>query len=224
MMKHRLTTRCRAEAGDDALPVARPLSPRAPRRAASEEHRVPRGPAVMSKARRHRQQSALAGAPELSGGREVMRVARVCGENVYELEGGDGARGLYALPARLRHVVFIRPRSLVLAARDPAARGAVAGDIEAALLDCHLPELRRHPRWPPRFAEGGTGGGGGDGGGEEEKRAEEVAVAAGNEAAAAGVVGAGGGAREDSSSEESELEGNPNRRKADMFSDSEDDV
>lgn len=136
---------------------------------------------------------------------------------MYELEGGDGSRALYTLPSRLRHVVFIRPRSHVLALPDPAraARGKVVGDIDAVVLDAHLAELRRHPLWPPRFAEGGKAGGDRDDvgcGADEDVGAGDVALRA---------EGGGDADGDYASSEESELEGNPNRRRADMFHDSD---
>lgn len=130
-----------------------------------------------------------------------MRVRTVCGENAYELEAPDGVRGLFVLPSRLRHVVFIRPGSLVLALRNEGGvKTKVCGDIDAVVLDVHMSALRRHPLWPEEF--GGADGVEGE---------EEV------EGKGGGVVTVG------SESDESELEGNPNMRKCDMYSDSEGD-
>jgi translation initiation factor IF-1 len=154
-----------------------------------------------------------------------MRVARVCGENTYELETADGERALYSLPSRLRHVVFIRPGSYVLALADPvrAARGKLHGDIEAVVLDMHLANLRRHPRWPPRF--GGCSGGdhGDEEEGEEEKDEEKEKGMEGEGGSIAPEEDRLGEGEDDASSEESQLDENPNLRKADMFSDSEDE-
>lgn len=159
----------------------------------------------------------LLSAPELSVSQSVMRVTGVRGENIYELEAGDGSLALYSLPSRLRHVVFIRPGSYVLAEADEAraAKGKVSGDIDAVVLDLHLAEMRRHPRWPARFArQGGKGVVGGEhaiGEGEGESEDGQCAV----------VDERGLGEDEEGSSSESELEGNPNRRKYEVYSDEE---
>jgi hypothetical protein len=156
-----------------------------------------------------------------------MRVVGVRGENTYELDDGYEGRHLYTLPRRLRHVVFIRPGSYVLALRDDqlAERGSkIVGEIQTAILDTHLAELRKHLRWPPVFAKIpltlAT----------PTSKVSDALVASaptsslpvldsGDTRASFGVV-----AEQDfRSGDESDLECNPNQRKADRYESSSDD-
>jgi hypothetical protein len=147
-----------------------------------------------------------------------MRVAGVCGENTYELEDGGGCRELFTLPNRLRHVVFIRPGSYVLALRDDelVVRGArIIGEIQAAILDTHLAELRLHPRWPPAFSKQNVVTAVCDSRLQAAAFPSEtpIPMVACDEPGDAGNEGR----VELDSSEESDLEGNPNQRKADRY-------
>lgn len=130
-----------------------------------------------------------------------MRVVAARGANAYDLVSAAGARGLYDLPARLRHVVFIRPGSTVLVL-ERRGESKVRGDIDAVVLGVHLKEMRKDKLWPAAWRQ--------PRGGDEEDGGEVVE----------GAVVEG---EQEGSDSESEIEANPNTRKADMYSDSEDD-
>ena len=86
-----------------------------------------------------------------------MRVAGARGENLYDVEDGNGNSFVFVLPKRLRHVVFIRKGSFVFARHDNTRRdGTVRGDIETVILDCHLSALQREPFWPALFLRKGN--------------------------------------------------------------------
>lgn len=111
----------------------------------------------MPKASRRKQQQALSSAPSLEEGQKVGRVVCARGENNYEVEDACGAKGLYQLPKRLRHVVFIRRGSFVFVREDDTRReGRVRGDIEVVVLGGFLGLLRKEPYWPERFREEGV--------------------------------------------------------------------
>jgi hypothetical protein len=155
---------------------------------------------------------ALCTVPDLTTSLDVMRVSGVCGENTYELEDGDGIIRLFNLPNRLRHVVFIRPRCFVLARLDDSVglKSKVKGEINAVILDTHLPELRKHERWPARFAKLAPGS-------ELQDTAQRVDCASGC-AMESGGADSRKKCSDDDSSEESDLEENPNQRKWNMYS------
>jgi hypothetical protein len=142
-----------------------------------------------------------------------MRVSGVCGENAYELEDGEGVIRLFNLPNRLRHVVFIRPRCFVLAKLDDSIglKSKVKGEINAVILDTHLPELRKHERWPARFAKLAPES-------EPQDLTQRVGCASGCVMELGGADSARKCSDGDDSSEESDLEGNPNQRKWNMYS------
>jgi hypothetical protein len=143
-----------------------------------------------------------------------MRVAGVRGENTYELENGAGCKDLFSLPNRLRHVVFIRPGSFVLAGSDDSVglKSKIKGEIAAVVLDLHLHELRKHPRWPPRFANATS---------HEPPDATQKRTTIStsqHQSESANVEEILQDSGDEDSSEESELEENPNQRKWDSYS------
>lgn len=88
-----------------------------------------------------------------------MRVCAAAGGNLYELEGErqtsakEPRRALYFLPKRLRHIVYIRRGSFVIAKNNDEAYGKVVGEITAALLDEHIKTMKKTEDWPECFTE-----------------------------------------------------------------------
>lgn len=107
-----------------------------------------------SRGTRHKQQDAFSQKPVFEIGLAVARIVRACGENIYEVEDGTGAKVLYQLPKRLRHVVFVRRGNFVFVREDNTrGPGKVRGDIEVVVMDCFLKELRAEKFWPASFAK-----------------------------------------------------------------------
>jgi len=89
-----------------------------------------------------------------------MKVCGVRGGNLYDLEDGGEHDGIFVLPSRLRHVVWIRPGSVVIAqvtntpdvvssTGKPIVRNRRAsGEIVHALLPDQVRHLRSGPAWP----------------------------------------------------------------------------
>lgn len=104
---------------------------------------------------RYKQQEVLSQRPTFEEGHIVARVLRACGENIYEVEDGTGAKSLYQLPKRMRHVAFIRRGSYVFVRNDNTRReGKIRGEIEVVVMDRFLDLLRAEPFWPNAFAKG----------------------------------------------------------------------
>lgn len=103
---------------------------------------------------RYLQQELLNSKPMLKDGQQVALVKKACGENIYEVENGEGDVGLYRLPKRLRHVAFIR-RGMYVFVKDDDTCGQVKvrGAIEAVVMERFLNELRSEPFWPKQFSE-----------------------------------------------------------------------
>lgn len=106
----------------------------------------------MPKANHRKQLQALSEPPVLEEGQKVARVIAACGENNYEVEDEHGAKTLYQLPKRMRHVVFIRGGSYVFVKDDETRKdGRVRGDIEVVVLAHFLHGLSKEPFWPRSF-------------------------------------------------------------------------
>lgn len=111
-----------------------------------------------AKGNRHKQQGIISERPVYEEGQDVVRVVRACGENIYEVEDAAGAKDLYELPKRLRHVVFIKRGTYVFIRRDATRGGGkVRGDIEVVVIDHFLNSLRSEEFWPAAFAKGAQG-------------------------------------------------------------------
>ncbi len=91
--------------------------------------------------------------PVLQRGQQVFKVVSVRGQNLYDLCDEHGKVQVFELPARLRHVVFVKPGMFVFGRVDSTrVEGAIKGDIEVVILDQFLSSLRKAHYWPDSFA------------------------------------------------------------------------
>lgn len=108
--------------------------------------------------RRQAQVRAWHSLPEPKPTEEIMRVHAAQGGNLYSLEAGTShdhsdkkSPELYVLPKKLRHVIYIKTGSFVIAKSYQTKRGKIMGEIVEALLDDHVKALKKTDRWPESF-------------------------------------------------------------------------
>ncbi|CAN8064660.1 unnamed protein product [Agarophyton chilense] len=115
--------------------------------------------------KRRQRVQLLSEQPTLLPGQQVAKVLQALGENTYQTLLGDGRKGLYRLPKRLRQVAYIRRGSFVFVRDHAKVRGRITGDIELIVLGTFMSSITKEVFWPERFRAQGS---------EEREKVKEI--------------------------------------------------